>query len=147
MQNPKNTGALKVTFIVIISLAIIATLQSCARKITFLPSTETPAANGKVKIKKDNNDNYNIEVNIKHLAPADKLDPPAKTYVVWIETNQNETKNMGQIVSSSGFLSSKLKASFSAVSPAKPVKLFITAEENGAAFYPGGRVILTTKMF
>jgi len=147
MLNHKYTKAIKITFLAFISIVTIATLQSCARKITFLPSSEAPAANGKVKIKKDQNDNYNIEVSIKRLSPANKLTPPAKTYVVWIETDQNETKNIGQINSSSSLLSSKLKASLTAVSPSKPTRLFITTEENGTAFYPGSRVVLTTKKF
>jgi|SRR6185437_6804 len=147
MQTRKFTNVIKITFIAFISIAIIATLQSCARKLTFLPSSETPAATGKVKIKKDNNNNYNISINIKHLAPSNRLQPPAKAYVVWIVTEQNETKNMGQITSSSSLLSSKLKASFNAVSPSKPVKVFITAEDNGAAFYPSHRVVLTTNNF
>ena len=58
MQTRKFTNVIKITFIAFISIAIIATLQSCARKLTFLPSSETPAATGKVKIKKDNNNNY-----------------------------------------------------------------------------------------
>jgi hypothetical protein len=147
MRYQKSISLIKFVFLVFISVAIIATLPSCARKITFLPSSEAPGASGKVKIKKDKNDNYNIDVNIERLVPANKLDPPAKTYVVWIETEQNETKNMGQITSSSSLLSSKLKASFTAVSPSKPTRLFITAEENGTAFYPGSRQILTTKTF
>lgn len=150
MKNMKYktcTTAIKITFLAVIATVIIASLQSCARKITFLPSSETPAAMGKVKIKKDNNHNYNISINIEHLAPSKRLQPPANTYVVWIITEQNETKNMGQINSSTSFLSSKLKASFNAVSPTKPVKVFITAEDNGAAFYPGGRVVLTTNNF
>jgi len=147
MKYKTCTTAIKITFLAVIATVIIASLQSCARKITFLPSSETPAAMGKVKIKKDNNHNYNISINIEHLAPSKRLQPPANTYVVWIITEQNETKNMGQINSSTSFLSSKLKASFNAVSPTKPVKVFITAEDNGAAFYPGGRVVLTTNNF
>lgn len=147
MQNLKNSGVLKITLAAFISIAIIATLQSCARKITFVTSSEAPAATGKVKIKKDNNNNYNIDISIRHLASSDQLTPPAKTYVVWIVTDKNETKNMGQINSSSGFLSSKLKASFNTVSSSKPTKVFITAEDNGDVFYPGNRVILTTDSF
>lgn len=147
MLYQKSINVIKIAFLSFISIVIISSLQSCARKITFLPSSETPAATGKVKIKKDNNNNYNIDINIKHLAPSSRLQPPANSYVVWIVTEQNETKNMGQINSSTSFLSSKLKASFSAVSPSKPVKVFITAEDNGAAFYPGSRVVLTTNNF
>ena len=143
----KPANVIKIALAAFISIVIISSLQSCARKITFLPSSEAPAATGKVKIKKDKNGNYDININVEHLAPSNRLQPPANTYVVWIVTEQNETKNMGQINSSSGFLSSKLKASFNTVSPSKPVKVFITAENNGAAFYPGSRVVLTTKNF
>lgn len=147
MTYQKCATPIKITFLAFISIVLITALQSCARKITFLPSPETPAATGKVKIKKDNNNNYNISIRIEHLAPSNRLQPPANTYVVWIVTEQNETKNMGQINSSTSFLSSKLKASFDTVSPSKPVKVFITAENNGAAFYPGGRTVLTTNNF
>lgn len=147
MRYQKSTNLIKISFLAFLSIAIIGTLQSCARKISFLPSSEAPASKGKVKIKKDKNNNYNVEINIEHLAPADQLHPTAKTYVVWIETDQNETKNMGQITSSSSFLSSKLKASFSAVSASKPTRVFITAEDSPSTYYPGSRVILTTKTF
>lgn len=147
MRYHKSANVIKIVFLAFISIVIISSIQSCARKITFLPSSVTPAAIGKVKIKKDKNANYDIIINLEHLATSNRLQPPSNTYVVWIVTEQNETKNMGQINSSSSFLSSKLKASFNAVSPSKPVKVFITGEDNGAAFYPSGRVVLTTSNF
>ncbi|MEO8721047.1 MAG: hypothetical protein ABI297_06450 [Ginsengibacter sp.] len=146
MQHRKFTNVIKITSLIFISIVIITSLQSCAKKITFLSSSEVPAASGKVKVKKDKNKNYNIGISIDNLAPSTNLHPSANTYVVWAVTS-NETKNLGQINSSSGFLSSKLKASFNAVSPAKPNKVFITAEDNGNAFYPNNRVVLTTANF
>ncbi|MEO6707001.1 MAG: hypothetical protein ABIN04_14260 [Ginsengibacter sp.] len=126
---------------------IIFSFSSCARKITFLTSSVVPAATGQVKVKKDKNNNYNINVDIRNLAQPSQLQPPKQTYVVWMESAQNMSKNIGQINTSSGFLSSKLKASFQTVSSFKPEKIFITAEDEANVQYPTGARVLTTTNF
>jgi hypothetical protein len=83
---------------------------SCARKIAFQSSTIVPGAEGTVKVKKDNNSNYTIQVELSNLAEPGKLEPAMKTYVIWMETEQEPVKNIGQINSSSSFLSKRLKA-------------------------------------
>ncbi|HEY1114161.1 MAG TPA: hypothetical protein VGE66_11400 [Chitinophagaceae bacterium] len=133
--------------IVLVSAATLFFFSSCARKVSFLTSSVVPAAEGTVKVKKDNNKNYDIKIEINNLAEPDRLEPSKKTYVVWMDTDDNVTKNIGQINSSTGFLSSKLKASFETVSPVKPNKIFITAEDDGNIQYPGSQTILTTTNF
>jgi len=128
-------------------LVLLFFTYSCSHKIGFMPSTMVPAAQGKVKVKKDNNNNYKIAVSLVNLAPPDRLQPPYSTYVVWIETTQNGTQNIGQLNSSSGLLSKTLKANLDAVSPYKPTRLFITAENSGAIQYPGPTVVLSTENF
>lgn len=124
---------------------IVFSISSCAKKMTFATSTITPAATGKVKIKKDKNDNYSIDVSVRNLAPSDKLTPPKETYIVWAETESNGVKNIGQINTSSGLFSKKLKASLHAHLPFKPNDVFITAEDSQNIQYPGSMLILTTK--
>lgn len=130
-----------------ITFFVIPSFSSCARKVTFSVSPVVPAAQGSVKVKKDKNNNYAIEVNAKNLAEANRLSPPKETYVVWIETERNGIKNIGQMNSSSGFLSSKLKASLKAVTPFKPTRVLITAEDNADIRYPGMQVVLRTDTF
>jgi hypothetical protein len=120
---------------------------SCSRKITFLTSPIVPAAQGFVKVKKDNNKNYLIKVHIANLAEVNRLQPSRNAYVLWMETDNHETKNIGQIKSSSGLFSSKLKASFETVSSSKPSKIFITAEDDADRQYPGMQVVLSTDRF
>lgn len=129
-----------------VALFLIFLISSCSQKINFQTSTVVPAAKGTVKIKKDKNKNYAIDVNVTNLAEPKRLDPPKSIYVVWIETNSG-IKNVGQMKSSSGFLSSGLKASLSAVSPFKPTRVFITAENDGDIRYPGSQVVLSTGNF
>ena len=84
---------------------------------------------------------------MKNLAEPDRLQPAKNVYVVWIETSDNGIKNIGQIKTSTAFLSSKLRAAFETVSSFNPVKLFITAENNPAIQYPEGQTILSTSNF
>lgn len=121
--------------------------NSCSKKVIFPTSSIAPAAVGSVKIKKDNNNNYAIQVKIENLPDARRLSPPKNYYVVWIETRNNAIKNIGRIVPSKRFLSSKMKASLNAVSPTKPKRVFITAENDESIRYPGNMVVLDTGNF
>jgi hypothetical protein len=62
-------------------------------------------------------------------------------------TDRDQTKNMGQLNSSRSTFSKQLKGSFKTVSSFKPIKIFITAEDDAGAQYPGTQVILTTNQF
>lgn len=130
-----------------LAMLMLVSLGSCARKVSFLTSSVVPAARGTVKVKKDNNDNYRIQVNLTNLAEVKRLQPPRQTYVVWMVTGQEAIKNIGQINSSTSLLSNKLKASFETVSSVKPNKIFITAEDDANIRYPGTQVILSTDNF
>ena len=106
-----------------------------------------PAAQGSVKVKKDNNNNYSIDLNVIRLADPKRLEPSKNTYVVWIETEENGSKNIGSLNTSSSMFSKTLKSSLKTVSPFKPESLFITAEDNADIQYPGYQVVLRTDRF
>jgi hypothetical protein len=144
IQTKSLTGSV---FTVAVAALVLVYLSSCARKISFQNSSIVPAARGDVKVKKDNNNNYNIQISLSDLAEPKRLQPSRNTYVVWMETASNTTKNIGQINSSTGFLSGKLKASFETVSSTKPTKIFLTAEDDASIQYPGAQVVLTTENF
>lgn len=132
----------------IITIAMVGLLLSaCAKKIAFQTSTIVPAARGDVKVKKDNNSNYAIKVFIRNLAEVKRLSPPKTAYIVWMETDQQPAKNIGKIDSDNKMFSNKLKASFESVSPTKPTKIFITAEDDVSTQYPSYQIILTTNNF
>ena len=81
----------------LIAIMTIFLFQSCAGKIAFQASSIVPGAEGTVKVKKDNNSNYTIHVELSNLAEPRKLEPAMKTYVIWMETEQDPAKNIGQI--------------------------------------------------
>lgn len=140
MKNYTFSASLKI-LMVICSLLL---LSSCAKKLRFATSPVVPAAEGKVKYKKDDNGNYSIDVKVYNLADPHKLTPSKNTYVLWMETERSNVQNLGQIVSETGWFSSARKATLEAVTPFKPRGFFITAEDNPAVTYPGPQVVLRT---
>ncbi|MBO9199410.1 MULTISPECIES: hypothetical protein [Niastella] len=133
----------------LLSLVTFFYLTSYSQKKTvrFVTSTVVPEAEGSVKVRKDKNKNYEIDIHVDHLADPKKLTPSKKTYVVWIETKESGPKNIGQLHTGSSMLSKAKKADISSVSTYKPSRVFITAEDNPAIESPGTQVVLTTDTF
>ena len=125
---------------------IIIAFTSCAKKISFLPSTVIPTAKGYVKIKGDNNENYAVKLQVKDIVKSKDLQPGKKTYVVWVETNENRAHHLGKLESSKGIFSKTRKAKLTSVTAARPVRVYVTAEDNSTPQFPS-EVILTTKLF
>lgn len=131
----------------IFTLMIVVLLSACSKKISFLTSSVVPAARGYVSVKTDKNKNNVIEIHLTELAEVQRLQPARQMYVVWMLTDQDVTKNIGQIKSASSMMSKQLKASFETVSSFKPVKIFITAEDDADIQYPGNQMVLETGKF
>ena len=130
-----------ITFGILISVV----LTSCSTTLRFLNSSVVPAATGSVKVSRDDNRNYAINIKVLNLAEPRRLQPKKEVYVAWLITKDNITKNIGQLNSSSGFFSNALEGKLVTVSPFKPDHIFLTAENNSNVQYPEGTVVLTTK--
>lgn len=126
---------------------ILLTAVGCTKKLIFQDSSVVPAARGYVKIKKDENNNYRIKLELSNLAEIKRLDPQKESYVVWMSSDNNNTINLGRISSSGSLLSKRLTVSFETVTAIKPSLIFITAETESNVKYPGGTTVLTTGKF
>ncbi|MGA2822280.1 MAG: hypothetical protein ABSE72_02020 [Bacteroidales bacterium] len=133
-------------FLGILTTMMILPFTSSAKKIPFLTSTIAPAARGYVKVKKDKNKNYVIQVHISYLAEITRIQPTKQTYVVWMVTDRDITKNIGRIKSSKN-ASNNLTGYFETVSSFQPTKIFITAEVDESVQEPCEQVVLATDRF
>lgn len=147
MRTKTWIGPVKKYFLFVAAAIILFSICSCAQEASFLTSSVVPAAQGSVKVKKDNNNNYLIKIHIINLADPTRLTPPRRVYVVWMVSLDNAPQNIGEIVTSTKFLNNKLQADFESVSPKKPFKIFITAENDPGIQNSYSEVILTTNNF
>jgi hypothetical protein len=138
---------IRLTIGLFVFLASTNLSSSAQKKVSFNNSIIVPGAEGTVRVKKDKNGNYNIDIDTENLPNPKKLTPPQKVYVAWIETKEKGVKNIGQMKSSSSLLSKVKKASITTVSTYKPVKIFISAEDDGGIEEPGPVIVLTTDSY
>jgi len=119
--------------ILTILLGLATLLAGCATSAKFPISTVAPAAVITAKKTVDKNKNYVIELVALHLSSADRLNPPKNHYSVWIVTEQNEYKNLGQIMN----VNAK-RGYFKTLSPFNPQVIILTAEDEGNRPMPAG---------
>lgn len=125
----------------ILSVVLIFLISSCATTVKFPVSSVTPAAEITAKIKKDKNKNFVILITTNYLASIERLSPPKHTYVVWMVTNDNVIKNIGQLKTKNA-----KEGSLNAVSSFEPAEIFLTAEDEGDVSNPQGIEISRVKV-
>jgi hypothetical protein len=141
MKISKSTNML---FALIAMLIATSSLSSCSKTLRFNISPVLPSAVGTVKLSTDDNKNRTMTLNIKNLVDPQRLTPPKKIYVVWMQTKNDGTRNLGSLVGSEGYFSSTRTATFSSVITGEPLRFFVTAEESAQVSGPGPVTVLTT---
>jgi PBP1b-binding outer membrane lipoprotein LpoB len=136
MKTMKN-----ITYILFVALA----LSACSSTMTFQDSSVVPAASGDVKVKKDKNNNYAITVSVRNLAEPKKLSPSREVYIVWMQSDRDLVKKLGQISIGSGLFNKSLSGELTATETTQPTRVFITAENDAQTLNPSTEVVLATK--
>lgn len=127
----------------VLSMTLALPLAACAepRPIPMLNAPEAPAAQGTVITKVAENGNLRLVVQVKHLAPPEKMMPNATVYVVWVQPPGAGPQNVGALRVDSN-LTGRLETT-----TAHPVfDVFITAEESPTAAFPRGPRVLTASV-
>jgi len=120
-------------------LSLATLLAGCATTAKFPISTVAPAAEISAKKTMDKNKNYVIELVAHNLTSTDRLNPPKNHYNVWIVTEQNDYKNLGQVMNANA-----KKVVFKTLTPFNPKEIILTAEDEGNRLMPAGIEIART---
>jgi hypothetical protein len=123
-------------------VALLLFIGSCAQKVAFQRSQIVPAAEAEVRVKTDRNNNYELRIDVQNLAHPENLSPPRETYVVWMQSTDFNTYNLGELQ-----VGDNLRGSLTAVTPYSPARVFITAEDSTIEDEPGDQVVLVAEDF
>lgn len=127
----------------ILSFIFAAVLvTACSKKVVFPDSQVLPGADVELTIDRNKNNNYELEMELENLAQPGRLTPPRETYVVWLVTERHGTINIGNLRPSN-----RNKASLTTVTPYKPIRVFITAEDKQEVISPSSQVVLNSEEF
>jgi hypothetical protein len=135
----KNALPVKDAFKILTFIFAAIMISSCSNKYVFPTSEVLPAAEAEVKINKNKSNNYEIELEIDNMASPKRLTPARSHYVAWMETASHGNVNLGNLR-----ISSKNKAELTTMTPYKPIRIFITAEDSQKIMRPSTQVVLST---
>jgi hypothetical protein len=109
-------------------------------------SPKVPAAEGTVSVQDGDNGNYKVALNVKHMAPPDKVATGASSYVVWLRPLASDNQNQAQTAQNMGALTvnNDLEGNLTTVTPYRQFDLFVTAEPAPNSTAPTGEQLLST---
>ena len=105
---------------------------------------EFPAATGEAVVSTTDDGNTQINLEVKHLAPPEKINSGATAFVVWVRNNDEnfgEPQNLGALK-----VDDDLSGSISAVTNLRSFDLYVTAEPTSSATSPTGDALLRTNV-
>lgn len=118
--------------------ALTLLLAGCASsKQPMNTSAIVPGAEGTVSAKSAENDNTELTVKVKHLAPANKVATNATNYVVWVQPEGSRTfQNVGALK-----VNEDLEGIQTTTIPYKAFRVLVTPEPGNMAQAPSGPAI------
>lgn len=115
----------------------------CAHTVSLANSAKVPGATGKLDVKRTDNGNTAMELEVEHLAKADQVDSRAVTYVVWVQALDHATPPQSV---ANMLVDDDLKGHVSTVSPLAAFDLVITPEASQQATAPSGEPVFTARV-
>jgi len=117
-------------------------VNSCGTTVNFPVSDYLPAADVKAKIKKDENNIFEVTVKADHMAEPKRLTPPQKRYIVWIVDIDGANHKIGELDPDKS-----KEAELNTMTPYEPVQLFITAEDRKNPDWPSTYIVFKSEIF
>lgn len=120
------------------SLMVLAAV-GCAgpSKYQVTGSGRAPDADGRITVEKVEGGNAMVTLDLNHLAPPDRTENGATTYVVWFQRQGQPPIRAGQL----GYDTGKRTGTMRATTTNRQFEVLVTAEASGAVPSPSDAVI------
>ncbi len=142
VKNKKKSLPIKDAFKILSYIFIAVLISSCSSKVVFPVSEVVPAAEATLKVNKNGNENFELDLKVENLAEADRLTPARRYYVVWMVSKKHGTINIGNLD-----INRKNKGSLETSTAYEPIRVFITAEDTQKPVVPSTQVVLDSGEF
>lgn len=119
-----------------ISCIALLILASCSNTANFTVTNAAPETEIKAKTRVDEDNNKVLTINAKNLDSPESIDSSSRAYVVWIKTDENELRNLGELHSNN-----EETATFKAETRYEFSEILITAESRANVSEPTGTEI------
>ena len=125
----------------LITFVLLFTLAAWGQELRQLTvSPAMPGASGTMGISRDTSGTTYINLQVKHLAKPDALQPAKSAYVVWVQPPGELPQNHGVLE-----VNDKLEAKYSTTVQVKNFDVFVTAEDDATTQAPTGEHLLSTR--
>lgn len=124
-------------------LALALTACSGVQKTPLMTTSQNPAAQGQVETKRTDNKNTEVNLQVQHMAPPQKVVGDATVYVVWAQPLNPDAppQNMGSLV-----IDKDRKGSLRTVTPHERFELLVTPEAKGTVDRPTNDPVMKAKI-
>ncbi len=133
---------MRLRLIPLVAFCLVFSLGCATTKVAFQGSPLQPAADAEAKVHLDENRNAIIELELKYVAPAEKLWPPRALYVVWAESSEGRVLHLGQLI-----VNEDREGHFNGTTAFENFRLVITAEDEPMPEHPSQPWMLATDYF
>lgn len=125
--------------------ALVFPLAACSGKQTTVlaPTSISPASQGEVTTRRTDNANTEVDLQVRHMAPPEKVAPGATVYVVWAQPLSEDAtpQNVGALV-----IGKNREASLRTLTPLKRFELSVTPEPAGSVTQPSNEPVMKAKV-
>jgi hypothetical protein len=108
---------------------------------TMHATDKLPAGQGKVQVATAKDGNHDVKVEIKNMAPPDRLYEGSSAFVVWLKAENGDFQNVGALKVDKDF-----KGELETKTPFSNFDVLVTAESSAAATTPSTNTIMNAKV-
>jgi hypothetical protein len=100
-----------------------------------------PAATGKVQVATEKDGNHEVKVEVKRLAPPDRMFEGTSAYVVWLKADKGTYQNIGTLS-----IDKDMSGKLTTKTPFDSFDVLVTAESDASALRPSDNKVMDTKV-
>jgi hypothetical protein len=102
---------------------------------------KAPAAQGKVEVASAKDGNHDVKVEVKHMAPPDKIFEGSTAYVVWLKAENGSFQNVGTLK-----VDKDLNGKLETRTPFRTFDVLVTAEKESTVNTPSEHHVMNAKV-